>query len=100
MTDIYGNAKVYINGEEIEGVEVKEISTTNIEPKTRESRRIRWSRGFRITGTATVTPSWEGMTEADKRKVKRAVKKIKGIKKHRKRVLNRKKLHNKRGVKK
>ena len=93
MKCMYENAKVYINDKEVG--ELRAIDVIGIEPEARESSRFRWSRGFRITGTATVTPSWEGMTEADKRKVERASKKIKGAKKHRKRVANRQKLYEK-----
>lgn len=96
MKDIYKGAKLYIDDNEVEGIGILEYSAIGIEPEPRENSRLRWSRGFRMIGTATVTPRCEDMTEADKRKVKRAVKKIKGIKKHGKRVANRQKLRRKR----
>lgn len=97
MKCIYENAKVYMDDVELGEVEFDaKVVEVEVEYTTERAKKKRIPSEFKISVGCRFINILEDISESDKRKVLRAAKKIKGIKKHRKRVVNRQSLYEKR----
>lgn len=99
MKCIYENAKVYMDDVELGEFEF-DVKVVEVEAEypTDRAEKKRVPSEFKVSVGCRFINILEDMSEPDKRKVFRAAKKIKGIKKHRKRVLNRQKLIERRKI--
>lgn len=96
MKYMYENAKVYVGDVEIGEFEFDtKVVEVEAEYTTERAKKKRIPSEFKISVGCRFINILEDMSESDKIKVRRAAKKIKGIKKHRKRVANRQKLYEK-----